>query len=69
MNNDDLPIQSNDNLSKTRKSKFNSDEERLESIRLSNLKSQHRRRYTKEKIAEMVKKYEEKLMAKMVIDD
>jgi hypothetical protein len=38
MNDNDLPIQYNDNLSKTRKSKFNSDEERLESIRLSNLK-------------------------------
>jgi hypothetical protein len=69
MNDNDLPIQSNDNFSKTRKSKFNSDEERLESIRLSNLKSKHKRRYTKEKIAEMVKKYEEKLMAKMIVDD
>jgi hypothetical protein len=69
MNNDNLCIQPDDSLSKKKKSKFNNDQERLESIRQSNLKSQHKRRYTKEKIEEMVAKYRERLMAKMIVDN
>jgi hypothetical protein len=54
------------NCDKKRKSKFKTEEERLQSKRESNLKSLHKLRYTEEIIMEKVKKYEAKLRAKML---